>query len=315
VAQGFARRHVSLSRIRGSALTLRDFFLLSLICFVWGVNIVVTRYVVIDVPPLFYATLRFALIALVLFPLCWPAPRQWGHALAAAMGVGALNFIFLFAALATGTASTVAVALQLGLPFTTILSMLVLQEKIGWRRGSGMAFAFIGVVVLAYDPQGFGLSVGVLFAALAALAGSIGGIVMKRMEEVATFRLQAWVAMASWPVIAPLTLLYEDNQLQAAIAMGWPFWAALLFSAFVVSIFGHAMFYRLLRRYEATLIAPLTLLTPVWAVVLGVLVLDEPLTGQLLAGAGLALFGVGIIAVRPNARLPDIGAFLKRWQQ
>jgi drug/metabolite transporter (DMT)-like permease len=59
----------------------------------------------------------------------------------------------------------------------------------------------------------------------------------------------------------------------------------------------------------------LTLLTPVWAVVLGVLVLNEPLTGQLLAGAGLALFGVGIIAVRPNARLPDIGAFLKRWQQ
>ena len=295
-------------------MTLRDFLLLTLICFVWGVNIVITRFVVIDVPPLFYATLRFALIAVVLLPLLWPAPKQWGHVLAAAMGVGALNFVFLFAALATGTASSVAVALQLGLPFTTILSMLFLNEQVRWRRGLGMAFAFIGVVVLAYDPNGFGLSLGVMFAALAALAGSVGGIVMKRMEEVATFKLQAWVAMASWPVIAPLTFFLEDNQWEAAVTMGWPFWAALLFSVFLVSIFGHAMFYTLLRRYEATLISPLTLMTPVFAMVLGVTVLQEPVTEQLLIGAGLALFGVGIIAVRPNARLPDIGAFLKRWQ-
>lgn len=295
-------------------MTLRDFLLLTLICFVWGVNIVITRYVVMDVPPLFYAALRFGLIALVLLPVLWPAPRQWGHVLVAAMGVGALNFVFLFAALATGTASSVAVALQLGLPFTTILSMLFLNEQVGWRRGLGMAFAFIGVVVLAYDPEGFGLTLGVVFAALAALAGSIGGIVMKRMDEVATFKLQAWVAMASWPVIAPLTLLFEDNQWSAAVTMGWPFWSALLFSVFCVSIFGHAMFYTLLRRYEATLISPLTLMTPVFAMVLGVTVLQEPLTEQLVLGAGLALFGVGIIAVRPNARLPDIGAFLKRWQ-
>lgn len=295
-------------------MTLRDFLLLTLICFVWGVNIVITRFVVIDVPPLFYATLRFALIAVVLLPLLWPAPKQWGHVLAAAMGVGALNFVFLFAALATGTASSVAVALQLGLPFTTILSMLFLNEQVRWRRGLGMACAFIGVVVLAYDPNGFGLSLGVMFAALAALAGSVGGIVMKRMEEVATFKLQAWVAMASWPVIAPLTFFLEDNQWEAAVTMGWPFWAALLFSVFLVSIFGHAMFYTLLRRYEATLISPLTLMTPVFAMVLGVTVLQEPVTEQLLIGAGLALFGVGIIAVRPNARLPDIGAFLKRWQ-
>ncbi len=296
-------------------MTLRDFLLLTLICLVWGVNIVITRFVVIDVPPLFYAALRFGLIALVLLPVLWPAPRQWGHVLVAAMGVGALNFVFLFAALATGTASSVAVALQLGLPFTTILSMLFLNERIGWRRALGMACAFVGVVVLAYDPDGFGLSLGVALAALAALTGSIGGIVMKRMEEVATFRLQAWVAMASWPVIAPLTFLFEENQWQAAAAMGGPFWAALLFSVFCVSIFGHAMFYRLLRRYEATLISPLTLMTPVFAMALGVTVLHEPLTEQLLIGAGLALFGVGIIAVRPNARLPDVGAFLKRWQQ
>jgi O-acetylserine/cysteine efflux transporter len=295
-------------------LTLRDFLLLALICFIWGVNIVITRYVVADVPPLFYAALRFGLIALVLAPLIWPPPRQLGLVLAAAMGVGALNFVFLFAALATGTASSVAVALQLGLPFTTILSMAFLGERVGWRRGLGMGCAFLGVIVLAYDPGGFGFSLGVLFAALAALSGSIGGIVMKRMDEAPTFKLQAWVAMASWPVIVPLTLLFEDNQWAAAVAMGAPFWGALAFSVLCVSIFGHSLFYTLLRRYEVTLISPLTLMTPIWAMALGVMILNEPLTPQLAFGAGLALFGVGLVAVRPNARLPDVGAIWKRWQ-
>jgi O-acetylserine/cysteine efflux transporter len=295
-------------------LSLRDFLILCLICFVWGVNIVITRVIVVDVPPLFYAALRFVLIAVVLLPLIWPPPRQLGLVLTAAMGVGALNFVFLFAALATGTASSVAVALQLGLPFTTILSMAFLGERIGWRRGLGMGCAFAGVLILAYDPDGFGLSLGVVFAALAALAGSIGGVVMKRMDEVPTFKLQAWVAMASWPVIVPLTLLFEERQWEAAFAMGWPFWGALAFSVLCVSIFGHGLFYRLLRRYEATLISPLTLMTPVWAMALGVMVLGEPFTAQLAAGAGMALFGVGLIAVRPNARLPDVGAILKRWQ-
>jgi O-acetylserine/cysteine efflux transporter len=293
---------------------LRDFILLCAVCFVWGVNIVITRHVVSEVPPLFYAALRFALIALVLMPVLWPIPRQWGHVLVVAMGVGALNFVFLFTALATGTASSVAVALQLGLPFTTVLSMAFLGETIGWRRGFGMACAFLGVIVLAYDPHGFGLSLGVIFAALAALVGSIGGVVMKRMDEVPTFKLQAWVAMASWPVIVPLTLAFEDHQWERAFAMGWPFLGALAFSVALVSIFGHAMFYRLLRRYEATLISPLTLMTPVWAMVLGVSLLNEPLTPQLAVGGGLALFGVFMIAARPNARLPDVGALLKRWQ-
>jgi voltage-gated potassium channel len=48
-------------------MPLRDFGLLALICFVWGLNVVLTRWVfeTYSVPPLFYAGLRFGLIALV----------------------------------------------------------------------------------------------------------------------------------------------------------------------------------------------------------------------------------------------------------
>ena len=49
-------------------MSFRDFILLAAVCFVWGLNLVVTRWVVADagVPPLFFAAMRFAGVALAL---------------------------------------------------------------------------------------------------------------------------------------------------------------------------------------------------------------------------------------------------------
>ena len=294
-------------------MSLRDFLLLSLICLVWGLNLVATRWVVGDVPPFAYAFIRFAAIAVILAPFLFPAPRQLGLVAIVGLCVGGLNFAFLFLALKNGTASSVAIAGQLGLPFTTILSMAFLSETVGWRRGLGMGLAFAGVVLIAYDPETFGLSLGVVFAVLAALVGSIGGIVMKRMDPIGPFKLQAWVAMVSWPLLAPLSFFTEVGQFEAMQAGGWGFLAALAFSVFAVSIFGHGMFYEIVKKYEVTLVSPLTLMTPVWAVVFGVLLLREPLTPQLAAGAALALTGVGMIAARPNAALRKLIGLFREW--
>ncbi|KAF0182168.1 MAG: hypothetical protein FD160_1388 [Caulobacteraceae bacterium] len=294
-------------------MTLRDFGLLSLICLCWGLNLVLTRWVVQDVPPFFYAFMRFGLIALVLTPWLLPAPRQLGTVALVGLCIGAFNFLFLFLALKLGTASSVALAGQVGLPFTTILSMMFLGERIGWRRGVGMALAFAGVVIIAFRPDSLGFSAGVILAIAAAFVGSVGGVVMKRMEPIPILTLQAWVAMVSWPVMLVASGASETGQIAAVSAMGAPFWYAVAFSVFGVSIFGHGMFYELVKRYEVTQVAPLTLMTPVWAVAIGAFALREPLTPQLLTGGALALTGVFMIAVRRNIRLPDAGAIWRRW--
>ncbi|MBL8558716.1 MAG: DMT family transporter [Hyphomonadaceae bacterium] len=294
-------------------MTARDFGLLSLICFCWGLNLVLTRWVVADVPPLFYAFLRFALIGIVLAPWLLPAPRQLGTVALVGLCIGAFNFLFLFLALKLGTASQVALAGQVGLPFTTILSMMFLGERIGWRRGLGMTLAFAGVIIIAWKPEGIGFSAGVVLAILAAFVGSVGGVLMKRMEQINVLTLQAWVAMVSWPVLLVASGATETGQIDAVSHMGAPFWWVVAFSVFGVSIFGHGMFYDLVKRHEVTQIAPLTLMTPVWAVIIGATMLGEPLTPQLLTGGALALTGVFMIAIRPNIRLPDAAALWRRW--
>jgi O-acetylserine/cysteine efflux transporter len=281
------------------------FVLLALLCLMWGLNLVGTRWVVEDlgVDPLFYAFLRFAAIALVLVPFLFPLPRPFGVIAIVALCIGGGNFALLFMALANAPASAVAVVGQLGLPITTLLSMAFLGEKVRWRRGIGMALAFIGVVILSWKPGEVEFTAGVLFVVASAIAGSIGAIVMKRMPPVPLLKLQAWVAVLSTPPLALLTAWFEQGQTVKAMAAGWPFVLALLFSVFLVTIFAHSAYYWLLQKYEVTLLAPLTLMTPVWAILFAVFLLGETLDPRLLLGGGIALFGVAIVAIRPNVSM------------
>lgn len=72
-----------------------------------------------------------------------------------------------------------------------------------------------------------------------------------------------------------------------------------------VSIFGHGGFYHLIKKYDISLLSPLTLMTPIWGVVLSIILLKEPITAQLIVGSVISLGGVFVIAVRPNTKMPE----------
>ncbi len=288
-------------------MTPRDFILLFLACLFWGLNLVITRWVVTEAaPPLFYATMRFGLIALTLMWLLRPIPKQFTTLVLIAMCIGGGNFALLFIGLQNAPASAAAVAGQLGLPFTTLLSMAFLGERVRWRRGLGMCLAFAGVVMIAFDPQEFGFSFGLLLVIGAAFIGSIGGVLMKKFEPIPALAMQAWVGLLSVGPLGALTAIFEPTAVSEVAWGDWRLWAATAFSVALVSLFGHGVYYMLVKRYEVTLLTPLTLMTPIWGVVFGIVLLGEPATVKLAIGGAVALLGVLIIAVRPNASLPRL---------
>ncbi|MEO0982827.1 MAG: DMT family transporter [Pseudomonadota bacterium] len=288
-------------------MTLRDFTLLFAICFVWGLNIVLTRWVVSDfsVPPIFFAAIRFLGIALVLLPFLRPKPAELKTLFLISLFLGSGHFALLFVGLANAEASAASVVGQLGVPFTTLLSMAFLGETIGWRRGLGIMLSFAGVVLIAFEPEGFAVSFGLLYIVASALIGSIGGILMKRMTPITAFQQQAWVGLFSFAPLFAVSGLLESGQWEAYSAGGWPVWAATAFAVLGVSIFGHGGFYSLIKRYDVSLLSPLTLMTPIWGVVLSVVLLSEPLTINLVVGAAISLTGVFVIAMRPNTAMPE----------
>ncbi|MEM6947391.1 MAG: DMT family transporter [Pseudomonadota bacterium] len=288
-------------------MTLRDFSLLFLVCIVWGLNIVVTRWVVADagVPPIFFAALRFFGIALVLVWALRPIPRQFGRLFAIAMCIGGAHFAFLFLGLARAEASSVAVVGQLGVPISTLMSMAFLGETVGWRRGLGIILAFAGSLIIAVDPATFSLSIGLIYVVVSAFVGSAGGILMKQIAPMSALRLQGWVGALSFLPLFALSGVIETGQWAAYAGGGIGVWAATGFAVLGVSIFGHGAFYSLIKKYDVSLLSPLTLMTPLWGVIFGVALLGEAASLKLLIGGAISLGGVLVIAMRPNKKLPE----------
>ncbi len=219
----------------------------------------------------------------------------------------------MFVGLKYSTPSTAAVVLQLGMPATLILSMIFLHERIRWPRALGIALTFAGVLTVMWNPQGLALSTGLMLVAGATIMSAVGVILTKQIEGLRPITFQAWVGVVSVLPMALLSAILEPGQVQIAISAGWPFLAALMFSAVVVSIGAHTVYVTLLQKYEANLISALIQVTPLATIGLGVAVLDDPFGPRLALGCVLAVTGVLIIALRRSQVMSMLLAMRSRF--
>ncbi len=295
-------------------MPLRDVALIAAVCVVWAMNNIVSKLVISDmgVPPLFFAALRFLVVVALVWPWLPPMPRPRLRLVAGALMMGAISFSFLFLGLRTASPSAAAVIAQLSVPITVVLSVALLGERVDLRRGLGIAAALAGALLVLWNPAAFRATGGLLLVVASATAGSLGVVLLKKIDSVKPLQFQAWVGVCSLPLVALLSLAVEENQVETAVAGGWGFVGALLFSALLSSIFAHTTYYGLIRRYEANRLAPLAVVTPILTVLLGVMITDDTLTVQMLVGSAIALAGVLVIVRETPRAAPSRAVILER---
>jgi O-acetylserine/cysteine efflux transporter len=266
---------------------------------VFGFNLVAAKFVMEQLPPLAFASLRFLLLFLVLFPVLKIMRGRMLLITGVALSMGALHFTLIYQGLSMAEdVSTVAIALQLAVPFSTVLSIIFLGEQVRWKRWTGIALAFAGVMIIGFDPRVLGYLPALAFVIAGALMAATGMLLMKKLEGVSVFELQGWLATISWPLLAAASLGLEDNQAAAIAGVDAMGWAAVGFSAIGASLFGHGATYYLVQRYDVSLISPLMLMSTLFGVMFGVLLLDDQLTVRIVTGGALTLGGVLLITLR-----------------
>lgn len=281
-------------------MTLRDLLLLMLVCLTWAVHTVVSKIVVsgMEIPPLFYAAVRYGLVAVLTLPWLVPVPRPLWRTAMVGLLMGGGSFALFFTGMKTATPSGSAIVQQLGLPMMTLLSVAMLGERPDRKRWLGSTLTFAGALIVMWDPDGVSLTGGLIFVAASAFVGSLASVMMKQVRGVRPLQFQAWAGLTSVLLLAVLTGAIEDGQLRQAAAAGWPFVAAVLFSAIVVSLLAHTIYYGLILRYPANLIAPLMVLNPLMTVGLGIAVTRDPFDLRMGIGTALALLGVLLVTIR-----------------
>ena len=280
-------------------MAVKHLALLVLINLCWGFNFIAGKWGTEEFGSLTFSAVRFAIVLVLLFPFLRWVPGQMGCILLIGFLLGACHYSIMFLAMfMTENISAVAVAAQLVVPFSTILAIMFLGERIGITRTVAIVLSFLGVVVLAFEPFGPEHTISLGLAVLAALALSVSAILMRSLKDVAVFNLQAWIALVSTIVLSILALIFEPQQIRELTSIDWPSYWLPLYSAVGATIFGHGAFYWLLQRYPVNQVSPFISLSTLFAVAFGITLLDDLMTLKIVVGSLLTIAGVTIIAIR-----------------
>ena len=282
--------------------------LLILINAAWGLNFIAGKIGTADYGPLLFSTVRFAVVLLLLFPFMRIVKGQMRLIILIGFLLGAGHYAAMFYALhIAGSVSAIAVAAQLTIPFTTLLAIVFLGERIGLTRIVAIVLSFSGVVIINLDPSALGHPAALGLVSIAALAMAITAILMRKLNGVGVFNLQAWIALISTASLGVITLVIEHPTLNTLTSLPITTYWTPVYSAIGATIFGHGGLFYLLQRYPVSHIAPVTSLATLFAIFFSVFFFKDPLTWNVIAGGLTTLVGVTIIAIRNSPKNTPTG--------
>ncbi|MBT4888261.1 MAG: DMT family transporter [Rhodospirillales bacterium] len=279
-------------------MSLRDYFLAALATVLFGVNYAVIKVAVGYVPPLFVTALRFVFVAAVLLWF-FPMPKgMWKPVIVVSVVQGLFHHGSMFIGMGGVDAAIGAIITQLGTPFAALFAWLLLGEKFGWYRTFGVVVAFVGVALLAGQPDIWEANYYVLLLVFCSLSWGYVNVYIKSIGPVNILQLTAWFSVFAAPQLFIASYVLEQGQVEALLASPYYIWGLLGYMGICATGLAYGIWYSLLARYDVAQIVPFALLTPVLGALSGIILLGEEMTLEKIVGGAIVLVGVAIIQLR-----------------
>lgn len=269
----------------------------------WGMNIIAVKMAVTEIPPLTAAFLRQSIVAIVCLSWLRVLPGRMRELLAIGFLTGAAFFLVVNLSMVVATnVSALAIAGQLGVPFSMLLAVIVLKERIHAYRITGVALSLLGVAILVFDPAVAHEIPGIALTALGSLIWAGSSLIQRNLKGVPVMTIYAWIGLIGAAVLGPVAFFFEPQGVESIPHIPLKSFGWVAFSAIGSTLIGHGSMSWLLQRHPVASVTPLTLASPVLSVAFASWFFHTPLTPIMILGGVVALTGVAIVTIRSAAR-------------
>jgi drug/metabolite transporter (DMT)-like permease len=279
-----------------------------ILCLIWGSTWLFIKLGLSDLPPITFAGIRFVIASFILTLLVivrrarWPRTRNEWTLIAV---VGLLQFALNYGLVFWGEqhiSSGLAAVLQATFPaFGMVFAHFYLpQERMSILKVVGVLLGVFGVAVIFSDQLSIGgkmALLGSIALVLSAFFGSYGNVLVKAYGgKIDPMVLAAGQMVFGFVPLLAIGIPTEGNPLH----FRWTTMAliSLMYLVVVGSVIAFALYYWLVRHMDVTKTMLIALVTPVVAVILGMIVLHEKLNWRLLAGGACIISGIALIVLR-----------------
>lgn len=271
----------------------------------WSLGFPIAKIGTSYVDPIFFLTLRYALVLAVLAPLVlWlrpPLPTRridWVHLAVVGFLIQTVYFGLCYTAFALGaSAGTVALVVSLQPVLVALLAPALVGEFIGLRRWIGFALGFAGALIVILGRSTIEAT---SLLGLACAVGGLLGMTMATLYEkrfgVTQHPVTSNAIQYATGLITTLPLAFAFGSLQVT-------WSGELLAALAYLVIGNSLIaitllLAMIRRGEASRVSALFYLVPPCAALLSWLMIGEEMPP--LAWVGMAVAAVGVAMVSPR---------------
>jgi drug/metabolite transporter (DMT)-like permease len=279
-----------------------------ILCCIWGSTWLFIKLGLTDLPPLTFAGIRFVIACLILFAIIRLRHIQLPHVrsdwiLLAVSGI--LSFGLNYGLVFWGEqyiSSGLAALLQATLPaFGLVFAHIHLPaERLSWAKIGGVVLGVFGVGVVFSNQLAIAGSqalAGCVALILSAMFAAYSNVLVKSFGK----HLDPAILAAGQMFFGLLLLLGVGIPLEGnPLRFHWTPMAliALLYLAVVGSVIAFLLYYWLVLNMDVTKSMLIALVTPVVAVLLGMIVLNEQIGWRTLAGGAMIMLGITLIVLR-----------------
>ena len=287
---------------------------------VWGSTYLAIRVVVDTAPPLLAMGARFlaAGVLLATFLLLRRGPRALAVTHRQLGGAALVGLLLLLCgnggvAVAEQTVpSGVAALLVAATPLWLVLLRRVAGERVARLTLAGTALGFVGIAVLVLpgglaDEDGTAVQAWGLFVVIGAAAcWAVGSFASSRIPMPQdAFVATTWEMLAGGVGLVLAGLAGGEQRGFAVSEVSGEAWAWLGYLVVVGSLVAFSAYVWLLQHAPISLTATYAYVNPVVAVLLGALVLDEPIAAAVVGGGAIVVLGVGLVVSSERPRRPE----------
>jgi drug/metabolite transporter (DMT)-like permease len=281
-------------------MNLRDLIYLVLLGALWGGSFLFMRIAAPEFGPVPLIELRVAIAALFLVPLLAKSGGfaelrlEWKRIFILGLLNSAVPFCLLSFAVLSLSAGFAAIVNASAPLWGGLIAVVWLGNRLNMVRVLGLLVGFAGVVILVWNEVNLDMG-GSIYAVPAALLaafsyGFAANYAKKRLEHVGSVVVAAGSLIGAAIFLLPGAVwLWPDNPVSLTA------WASLIFMAVASTALANVLYFRLIASSGPTTAISVAYLIPIFAVIFGVVFIDEVLTPNMLAGGVIILLGTALV--------------------
>lgn len=281
-----------------------------LVAALWGINFVAIKIGLKDFPPFLLSALRFVAVLVPMILFVGRPCVSWRWILSIGLVFGVVKFGLLFLGMDLGMpAGLSSLVLQAQALFTVIFAAILLGERLRPAQLAGIGLATCGLALIGFERAQETSLIGLVLVVAAACAWGYANILMKQAKAPNMLNLIIWVAIIPPLPMMGLSYAFEgpDRIMATLSGLSWSGILSVLYIAWASTIIGFSLWVYLLRLYSASVVAPFSLMVPIFGIAASALMLGEELSVIEIVAGILTLIGLLFVVYSPKP-LPQVDA-------